>query len=66
MDHQANMITAQGRDDPNENMGISIVNSRVAPTSGFHAVKGCFRNYLGGPWKKYSRTVLEDGFRWLH
>ncbi|KAI3444709.1 hypothetical protein Pfo_001374 [Paulownia fortunei] len=43
MDHQSNMITAQGRDDPNENTGISILNSRV---------------YLGRPWKKYSRTVF--------
>lgn len=29
MDRQANMITAQARDNPNENTGISIVNSRV-------------------------------------
>ncbi|XP_022864519.1 probable pectinesterase/pectinesterase inhibitor 36 [Olea europaea var. sylvestris] len=66
MDHQANMITAQGRDDPNQNTGISIVNSRVAPTSDFHGVKGNFRNYLGRPWKKYSRAVFLntdlDGF----
>ncbi|KAF5186389.1 Pectinesterase/pectinesterase inhibitor, partial [Thalictrum thalictroides] len=25
MDHQGNMITAQGRDDPNENTGISTI-----------------------------------------
>ncbi|CAA3005779.1 probable pectinesterase pectinesterase inhibitor 36 [Olea europaea subsp. europaea] len=66
MDHQANMITAQGRDDHNENTGISIVNSWVAPASDFCAVKGSFRNYLGRPWKKYSRTVFLktdlDGF----
>ncbi|CAI9770322.1 unnamed protein product [Fraxinus pennsylvanica] len=58
MDHQSNMITAQGRDDPNENTGISILNSRVAPASDFRAVKGRFKNYLGRPWKKYSRAVF--------
>ncbi|KAL2460818.1 putative pectinesterase/pectinesterase inhibitor 36 [Abeliophyllum distichum] len=58
MDHQSNMITAQGRDDPNENTGILIVNSRVAPASDFRAVKGKCKNYLGRPWKKFSRTVF--------
>ncbi|XP_009628695.1 probable pectinesterase/pectinesterase inhibitor 36 [Nicotiana tomentosiformis] len=58
MDHQSNMITAQGRDDSNENTGIVILNSRVAPSSEFSAVKGSFMNYLGRPWKKYSRTVF--------
>ncbi|CAN4125856.1 unnamed protein product [Withania somnifera] len=58
MDHQSNMITAQGRDDSNENTGIVILNSRVSPSSEFRAVKGSFKNYLGRPWKKYSRTVF--------
>ncbi|XP_075493631.1 putative pectinesterase/pectinesterase inhibitor 36 [Primulina tabacum] len=58
MDHQSNMVTAQGRDDPNENTGISIVNSRVVPASDFGDVKGMFKSYLGRPWKKYSRTVV--------
>lgn len=57
MDHQSNMITAQGRDDSNENTGIVILNSRVSSSSEFTAVKGSFKNYLGRPWKKYSRTV---------
>ncbi|XP_052193757.1 probable pectinesterase/pectinesterase inhibitor 36 [Diospyros lotus] len=58
MDHQSNMITAQGRDDPNENTGISIVNSRVVAAPEFGDVKGRFRSYLGRPWKRYSRTVF--------
>ncbi|RZC54010.1 hypothetical protein C5167_012870 [Papaver somniferum] len=52
------MITAQGRDDPNENTGISIHGSRVIPDSDFRTVKGLFKSYLGRPWKKYSRTVI--------
>jgi len=57
MDHQANIITAQGRDDPNENSGISIQGSRVRPAPDFVGVKNSFRTYLGRPWKRYSRTV---------
>ncbi|XWS35668.1 hypothetical protein CRYUN_Cryun20dG0016300 [Craigia yunnanensis] len=58
MNHQANMITAQGREDPNENTGISIQGSRVRPASDFGSVKHLFKSYLGRPWKKYSRTVF--------
>ncbi|KAI3858128.1 hypothetical protein MKX03_022447 [Papaver bracteatum] len=52
------MITAQGRDDPNENTGISIHGSRVIPDSEFRTVKSMFKSYLGRPWKQYSRTVI--------
>ncbi|KAK9143255.1 hypothetical protein Syun_012655 [Stephania yunnanensis] len=57
MQHQGNMITAQGREDPNERTGISIHMSRVvaAPDS---QLKGTTRSYLGRPWKKFSRTVF--------
>ncbi|XP_019100987.1 PREDICTED: probable pectinesterase/pectinesterase inhibitor 36 [Camelina sativa] len=58
MDHQGNMITAQGRDDPHATTGISIQHSRVRAAPEFEAVKGRFKNYLGRPWKKYSRTVF--------
>ncbi|KAM7472097.1 hypothetical protein LguiA_010280 [Lonicera macranthoides] len=58
LDHQSNMITAQGRDDLNENTGISIINSRVAAAPDFSMVKDRFKSYLGRPWKRYSRTVV--------
>ncbi|GMH17228.1 hypothetical protein Nepgr_019069 [Nepenthes gracilis] len=58
MSHQANMITAQGRDNPHENTGISIHGSRIGPAPDFRPVKGSFRTFLGRPWKKYSRTVI--------
>lgn len=58
MDHQVNIITAQGRDDSNENTGISIQGSRVRRAPEFNAAKNSFRTYLGRPWKKYSRTVF--------
>ena len=56
--HQANMITAQGRDDPAEPTGISILNSRVQPAPDFAPVKAQYRTYLGRPWKRFSRTVV--------
>ncbi|KAJ4829979.1 putative pectinesterase/pectinesterase inhibitor 36 [Turnera subulata] len=58
MRHQANMITAQGRDSPHENTGICIQGSRVRASPEFVPVKNSFRSFLGRPWKKYSRTVF--------
>ncbi|WCJ22889.1 Plant invertase/pectin methylesterase inhibitor superfamily [Euphorbia peplus] len=66
MSHQGNIITAQGRDDPRENTGISIHKSRVRPTPELVATKGSIKTFLGRPWRKYSRTVFMetniDGF----
>ncbi|CAK9154489.1 unnamed protein product [Ilex paraguariensis] len=60
--HQAMAVMVasdlSGRVDPNENTGISNVNSRVAPAPDFASVKGAIKSYLGRPWKKYSRTIL--------
>ncbi|GLT51946.1 hypothetical protein SLA2020_253170 [Shorea laevis] len=58
MSHQANIITAQGRENPNENTGISIQGSRVRPALDLLPVKDSFKTYLGRPWKEYSRTVF--------
>lgn len=58
MKSQANMITAQRRDNPQENSGIAIHGCRVRPAWEFAGVKGSFRNYLGRRWRKYSRTVF--------
>ena len=54
MSGQKNTVTAQGRQDPNENTGIVIHNSRVAAAGDLSS----FKSYLGRPWKKYSRTVF--------
>lgn len=49
---QKTTVTAQGRTDPNENTGIVIHNSRIT------VAPGSSENYLGRPWKEYSRTVI--------
>lgn len=55
--NQQNVFTAQGREDPNQNTGISILNCKVAAAADLLPVLSSFRNYLGRPWKEYSRTV---------
>ncbi|XP_075484757.1 putative pectinesterase/pectinesterase inhibitor 17 [Primulina tabacum] len=57
MDKQKNVVTAQGRTDPNQNTGISIHSSRVMASSELVPVLSSFRSFLGRPWKQYSRTV---------
>ncbi|XVF48813.1 hypothetical protein PTKIN_Ptkin03bG0218500 [Pterospermum kingtungense] len=56
--NQRNMVTAQGRDDPNQNTGIVIQKCRIGATQDLEAVKTNFSTYLGRPWKRYSRTVI--------
>ncbi|OMO66007.1 Pectinesterase, catalytic [Corchorus olitorius] len=55
---QKNMVTAQGRTDPNQNTGIVLQKCRIGATSDLQAVKSSFPTYLGRPWKEYSRTVI--------
>ncbi|XP_028796244.1 pectinesterase [Neltuma alba] len=55
---QKNMVTAQGRVDPNQNTGIVIQNCRIGATQDLLAAKGSVETYLGRPWKEYSRTVI--------
>lgn len=55
---QKNMVTAQGRSDPNQNTGIVIQKSRIGATGDLRSVQGSFPTYLGRPWKEYSRTVV--------
>ncbi|GAV87320.1 Pectinesterase domain-containing protein/PMEI domain-containing protein, partial [Cephalotus follicularis] len=55
---QRNMVTAQGRSDPNQNTGIVIQKCRIGATSDLQSVISSFPTYLGRPWKEYSRTVV--------
>ncbi|XP_059294690.1 pectinesterase [Lycium ferocissimum] len=55
---QKNIFTAQGREDPNQNTGISILGGKIASAADLIPVESSFKNYLGRPWKEYSRTVI--------
>ncbi|XP_047308778.1 pectinesterase-like [Impatiens glandulifera] len=57
MSGQKNMVTAQGREDPNQNTGTSIQQCKVVASSDLEPTKGSVKTFLGRPWKAYSRTV---------
>lgn len=58
MESQKNMVTAQGRIDPNQNTGTSIQNCDIIPSEDLEPVKSSFPTYLGRPWKEFARVVI--------
>ncbi|KAL9665245.1 hypothetical protein QQ045_020659 [Rhodiola kirilowii] len=56
--NKINTLTAQGRTDPNQNTGISILSCRVTASSELKPVQGSVKTYLGRPWQQYSRTIV--------
>ncbi|WOH09049.1 hypothetical protein DCAR_0728502 [Daucus carota subsp. sativus] len=63
MPNQKNAITAQGRSDPNQKTGISIHNCTIQAAPDLaEDTNGTTKNYLGRPWKEYSRTVYMQSF----
>lgn len=59
---QFNVITAQGRTDPNQNTGISIQYCTIRPADDLARSDGITHTYLGRPWKEYSRTIYMHTF----
>ncbi|GAB2240176.1 hypothetical protein Droror1_Dr00020694 [Drosera rotundifolia] len=62
MAQQFNTVTAQGREDPNQNTGTSIQNCQITASSDLQPVQSTFKSYLGRPWKQYSRTVVMQSY----
>ncbi|PKA62233.1 Pectinesterase 3 [Apostasia shenzhenica] len=60
--NQQNIFTAQGREDPNQNTGISIQRCKVEAAADLIPVASQFQTYLGRPWKKFSRTVFIESY----
>jgi pectinesterase len=60
MDAQANMVTAQGRTDPNMPTGIVLQSCRVVPEDALFPTRLQIASYLGRPWKEYARTVVME------
>ncbi|KAK9071185.1 hypothetical protein SSX86_009753 [Deinandra increscens subsp. villosa] len=56
---QKNVITAQGRLDPNQNTGISLQDCTVMAAPDFSVTeRSNFSTFLGRPWRNYSRTIV--------
>ncbi|KAH9619518.1 hypothetical protein KSS87_013360 [Heliosperma pusillum] len=59
---QFTVITAQSRDNPEENTGISIQNCTILATEDLYSNKSKVKSYLGRPWKEYARTVYIESY----
>lgn len=59
---QNNAIAAQGRDDPNEDTGISIQNCSILASDELSKSNAGTKTYLGRPWMPYSRTVYMESY----
>ncbi|KAJ9538816.1 hypothetical protein OSB04_031549 [Centaurea solstitialis] len=56
---QKNVITAQGRLDPNQNTGISLQDCTIMAAPDFSITERAnFSTFLGRPWRNYSRTIV--------
>ncbi|KAJ6819804.1 putative pectinesterase [Iris pallida] len=63
MSKQKNLVTAQGRTDPNQNTGTSIQSCRVVPGPDLvPPAREAVPTYLGRPWKNFSRTVYMESY----
>ncbi|XP_019183215.1 PREDICTED: pectinesterase 2.2-like [Ipomoea nil] len=63
---QKNMVTAQGRSDPNQNTGISLQLCNFVPSPQLAPVVDRFPTFLGRPWQKFSRTMVMESFIGAH
>ena len=57
---QSNMVTAQGRTDPNMPTGIVLQSCRIVPEQALFPDRLTVASYLGRPWKEYARTVIME------
>lgn len=62
MPGQFTVITAQSRDTPDEDTGISIQNCSILATDDLYSNSASFKSYLGRPWRVYSRTVFLESY----
>ncbi|KAF3328258.1 pectinesterase/pectinesterase inhibitor 45 [Carex littledalei] len=53
-----NVITANGRTDPNMKTGFVLHNCEIMADKDFEANRLNTANYLGRPWKEYARTMI--------
>ncbi|KDP33979.1 hypothetical protein JCGZ_07550 [Jatropha curcas] len=60
---QSNMITAQGRRDPNQNTGFSLQNCTILAAKDLNPkIRQQISTFLGRPWGNYSRTMVMKSY----
>lgn len=59
---QFTVVTAQSRESPDEDTGMSIQNCSVLATDELYGKATAVKSYLGRPWKIYSRTVYLESY----
>uniref|UniRef100_A0A1J3JH43 Pectinesterase n=1 Tax=Noccaea caerulescens TaxID=107243 RepID=A0A1J3JH43_NOCCA len=62
MPGQFTVVTAQSRDSPDEDTGISMQNCSILATEDLFNSSNRVKSYLGRPWRGYSRTVVMESF----
>ncbi|XP_027338374.1 putative pectinesterase/pectinesterase inhibitor 45 [Abrus precatorius] len=60
LDNQQNIVTAQGRIDKLSNTGFVLQKCVIKADDDLVQVKDRIKNYLGRPWKEYSRTIIME------
>ncbi|XP_042512438.1 probable pectinesterase/pectinesterase inhibitor 20 [Macadamia integrifolia] len=59
---QSNIVTAQGRSDPNQSTGTSIQDCNIRASAELLLSSYTVLTYLGRPWKAYSRVVVMQSY----
>lgn len=62
MPGQFTVITAQSRDTPDEDTGISIQNCSILAAPDLYSNSSIVKSYLGRPWRVYSRAVYLESY----
>ena len=62
MSGQFTVITAQSRDSPDEDTGISFQNCSILKLNDLSSSSSGVKSYLGRPWGAYSRTVYLNSY----
>ncbi|KAG5105771.1 hypothetical protein JHK82_042741 [Glycine max] len=60
LENQQNIVTAQGRLDKQENTGFVLQKCVIKADTDLVPLKDTIKNYLGRPWKEYSRTIIME------
>ncbi|KAL1807383.1 hypothetical protein ACET3Z_024373 [Daucus carota] len=62
MDNQGCMVTAQGRKEKRGTGGIILQNCTISAEPDVMSMNPAPKQYLGRPWKEFSRTIIMQSF----